>query len=65
MDYSVNVRYDAQMSLKGLNDSDIIFSMLHCIVRNNSESVDGRLCFDEIKWKNIFILKMQVDNLKF
>ena len=25
MDYSVNVQYDAQMSLKGLNDSDIIF----------------------------------------
>ena len=39
--------------------------MLHCIVRNDSESVDGRLCFDEIKWKNIFLLKMQVDNLKF
>ena len=51
--------------IKGLNDSDIIFLMLHCIVRNDSESVDGRLCFDEIKWKNIFILKMQVDNLKF
>ena len=51
--------------IKGLNDSDIIFLMLHCIVRNDSESVDGRLCFDEIKWKNIFLLKMQVDNLKF
>ena len=33
MDYSVNVRYDAQMSLKGLNDSDIIFSMYEMIVK--------------------------------
>ena len=28
-------------------------------------SVDGRFFLDEIKWKNIFLLKMQVDNLKF